>query len=78
MKCKKESCLMVNQQNGNVRLVNPSEDPEQIVKGFLKWAKEPDSLIWAIDELVKQDWQKWEPARKGLWTMLEELDKLGY
>nr|DAH12786.1 MAG TPA: hypothetical protein [Caudoviricetes sp.] len=31
-----------------------------------------------MDELVKQDWQKWEPVMRDLWTMLEELDKLGY
>lgn len=34
--------------------------------------------IMAMDELVKQDWQKWESVRRELWAMLEELDKLGY
>lgn len=78
MEYKKEFCLMVDPKTGKPRLVESSEDPEQIVKGFLKQIKKPHSLIWAIDELVKKDWQKWEPVRKGLWDMLNELDKLGY
>lgn len=78
MEYKKEFCLLVDSKTGNPRLIEPSEDPEQIVKAFLKQMKKPHSLIWAIDELVKKDWQKWEPVRKKLWTMLEELDKLGY
>ena len=69
---------MIDPRTGAARLVASSEDPEQIVKGFLKQIKKPHSLIWAIDELVKKDWQKWEPVRKGLWDMLNELDKLGY
>lgn len=69
---------MIDPRTGAARLVESSEDPEQIVKGFLKQIKKPHSLIWAIDELVKKDWQKWEPVRKGLWDMLNELDKLGY
>lgn len=47
-----------------------SEDPEQ--------AKEPYSLLWAMDQLAYKDWQKWDPARQKLWGMLNELDKLGY
>lgn len=69
---------MIDPRTGAARLVESSEDPEQIVKGFLKQIKKPHSLIWAIDGLVKKDWQKWEPVRKGLWDMLNELDKLGY
>lgn len=78
MEYKKEVCLMIDPRTGAARLVESSEDPEQIVKGFLKQIKKPHSLIWAIDELVKKDWQKWEPVRRDLWAMLEELDKLGY
>ena len=52
MEYKKEFCLMVDPKTGNPRLVEPSEDPEQIVKA----------------------WRKWEPVRKELWAMLEELD----
>ena len=78
MEYKKEFCLMVDPKTGNPRLVEPSEDPEQIVKDFLKQVKEPHSLLWALDELVKRDWQKWEPVRRDLWAMLEELEKLGY
>lgn len=78
MKYSKEFCLMVDPKTGSPRLVEPSEDPEQIVKAFLKQAKKPNSLLWAMDELVKQDWQKWESVRRDLWNMLDELDKLGY
>lgn len=78
MEYKKEFCLMVDPKTGNPRLVEPSDDPERIIKSFLKHAKKPQSLLWALDELVVKDWQKWEPVRRDLWAMLEELDKLGY
>ncbi len=78
MEYKKEFCLMVDPKTGNPRLVEPSEDPEQIVKAFLKEVKKPHSLIWAMDQLAYKDWRKWDPARQGLWDMLNELDKLGY
>ncbi|WP_368290804.1 hypothetical protein [Ligilactobacillus ruminis] len=78
MEYKKEACLMIDPVTGAARLVEPSEDPEQIVKAFLKQAKKPHSLIWAMDQLAYGDWQKWEPVMRDLWTMLEELDKLGY
>lgn len=78
MKYSKEFCLMVDPKTGNPRLVEPSDDPERIIKSFLKQAKKPQSLLWALDELVVKDWQKWEPVRRDLWAMLEELDKLGY
>lgn len=39
MEYKKEFCLMVDPKTGNPRLVEPSEDPEKIVKAFLKQAK---------------------------------------
>lgn len=78
MEYKKEACMMIDPRTGAARLVEPSEDPEQIVKAFLKQAKKPDGLLWAMDELVKQDWQKWEPVMRSLWTTLKELNKLGY
>lgn len=78
MEYKKDACLMIDPRTGAARLVEPSEDPEKIVKGFLKQIKKPHSLIWAMDQLAYGDWQKWEPVRKGLWDMLNELDKLGY
>ena len=78
MDCKKEFCLMVDPETGNPRLVEPSDDPEEIVKAFVKQAKKPNSLIWALDALAYKDWKKWDPARQGLWDMLKELDKLGY
>ena len=78
MEYKKEFCLMVDPKTGNPRLVEPSEDPEQIVKDFLKQVKEPHSLLWALDELVVKDWKKWSQVRQELWDTLEELDELGY
>ena len=78
MKYKKDACLMIDPRTGVAKLVEQPKDPEQIVKAFLKQAKKPHSLLWAMDELVKRDWQKWEPVRRDLWAMLEELDKLGY
>lgn len=78
MEYKKEFCLMVDPKTGNPRLVEPSEDPEQIVKAFVKQAKKPHSLLWALDELVVKDWRKWSQVRQELWDTLEELDELGY
>lgn len=78
MEYKKEFCLMVDPKTGNPRLVEPSEDPEQIVKDFLKQVKEPHSLLWALDELIVKDWRKWSQVRQELWDTLEELDELGY
>ena len=78
MKYSKEFCLMADSKTGKPRLVEQPEEPEQIVKGFLKQIKKPHSLIWAMDQLAYEDWQKWDPARQKLWDMLKELDKLGY
>ena len=78
MEYKKEFCLMVDPKTGNPRLVEPSEDPEKIVKAFVKQAKKPHSLLWAMDQLVYEDWQKWETVRWNLWAMLEKLDKVGH
>lgn len=78
MEYKKEVCLMIDPVTGATKLVEQPKEPEQIVKAFLKQAKKTHGLLWAMDELVKQDWQKWEPVMRDLWTMLEELDKLGY
>ena len=78
MEYKKDACLVINPRTGAAKLVEQPKEPEQIVKAFLKQAKKTHGLLWAMDELVKQDWQKWEPVMRDLWTMLEELDKLGY
>jgi hypothetical protein len=78
MEYKKEFCLMVDPKTGNPRLVEPSDDPEEIVKAFMKQAKKPHSLLWALDELVVKDWRKWSQVRQELWDTLEELDELGY
>lgn len=78
MEYKKDACLRINPRTGAAKLVEQPKEPEQIVKAFLKQAKKPHSLLWAMDALVKRDWQKWEPVRRDLWAMLEELDKLGY
>lgn len=78
MDYKRDAFLMIDPVTGAAKLVEQPKEPEQIVKAFLKQAKKTHGLLWAMDELVKQDWQKWEPVRKELWAMLEELDKLGY
>lgn len=78
MEYKKEFCLMVDPKTGNPRLVEPSDDPEEIVKAFMKQAKKPHSLLWALDEPVVKDWRKWSQVRQELWDTLEELDELGY
>ena len=39
MEYKKEFCLMVDPKTGKPRLVEQPEEPEQIVKAFLKQAK---------------------------------------
>ena len=78
MEYKKELCLMVDPKTGNLRLVEQPKEPEQIVKAFMKQAKKPHSLLWAMDQLAYEDWQKWDPARQKLWEMFEELNKLGY
>ena len=43
---------------GATKLVEQPKEPEQIVEAFLKEAKKPNSLIWALDELAYKDWQK--------------------
>ena len=78
MEYKKEFCLMVDPKTGNPRLIEPSDDPEEILKAFVKQAKKPHSLLWALDELVVKDWRKWSQVRQELWDTLEELDELGY
>lgn len=78
MDYKRDAFLMIDPVTGAAKLVEQPKETEQIVKAFLKQAKKTHGLLWAMDELVKQDWQKWEPVMRDLWTMLEELDKLGY
>lgn len=78
MDYKRDAFLVIDPVTGATKLVEQPKEPKQIVEAFLKEAKKPNSLIWALDELVYKDWQKWEPVRKGLWDMLNELDKLGY
>ena len=69
---------MIDPRTGAARLVEQPKEPEQIVKAFLKEAKKPNSLLWALDELVVKDWRKWSQVRQELWDTLEELDELGY
>lgn len=78
MDYKRDAFLVIDPVTGAAKLVERPEEPEQIVKAFLKQAKKPNSLLWAMDQLAYKDWRKWDPARQGLWDMLNELDKLGY
>lgn len=65
-------------ETGYAKPVEQPEDPEQIVKDFLKQAKKTHGLLWALDELVVKDWRKWSQVRQKLWEMFEELNELGY
>ena len=78
MDYKRDAFLMINPVTGATKLVEQPKEPEQIVKAFLKQAKEPHSLLWAMDQLVYKDWRKWDPVRQKLWEMFEELNELGY
>lgn len=78
MDYKRDAFLVIDPVTGAVKLVEQSKEPEEIVKGFVKQAKKPHSLLWAMDQLVYKDWQKWEPVRQKLWEMFEELNELGY
>ena len=78
MDYKRDAFLVIDPVTGAARLVESSEAPEQIVKDFLKQAKKTHGLLWAMDQLVYKDWQKWDPVRQKLWEMFEELNELGY
>lgn len=78
MDYKRDAFLVIDPVTGATKLVERPEEPEQIVKSFLKQAKKPHSLLWAMDQLVYEDWQKWSQVRQESWDTLEELDELGY
>ena len=78
MDYKRDAFLMIDPVTGASKLVERPKEPEQIVKTFMKQAKKPHSLLWAMDQLVYKDWRKWDPVRQKLWDTLEELDELGY
>lgn len=78
MDYKRDAFLVIDPVTGAVKLVEQPKEPEEIVKAFMKQAKKPHSLLWAMDQLVYKDWRKWVPVRQKLWEMFEELNKLGY
>lgn len=78
MDYKRDAFLVINPVTGAAKLVEQPKEPEQIVKAFMKQAKKPHSLLWAMDQLVYKDWRKWDPVRQKLWEMFEELNELGY
>ena len=78
MDYKRDAFLMIDPVTGAAKLVEQPKEPEQIVKAFMKQAKKPHSLLWAMDQLVYKDWRKWDPVRQKLWEMFEELNELGY
>ena len=78
MDYKRDAFLVIDPVTGAVKLVEQPKEPEEIVKAFVKQAKKPHSLLWAMDQLVYKDWQKWEPVRWNLWAMLEQLNKVGH
>lgn len=78
MDYKRDAFLVIDPVTGAVKLVEQPKEPEEIVKAFVKQAKKPHSLLWAMDQLVYKDWRKWDPVRQKLWEMFEELNELGY
>lgn len=78
MDYKRDAFLVIDPVTGATKLVEQPKEPEQIVKAFMKQAKKPHSLLWAMDQLVYKDWRKWDPVRQKLWEMFEELNKLGH
>lgn len=78
MDYKRDAFLVIDPVTGAVKLVEQPKEPEEIVKAFVKQAKKPHSLLWAMDQLVYKDWRKWSQVRQELWDTLEELDELGY
>lgn len=78
MDYKRDAFLVIDPVTGAAKLVEQPKEPEQIVKAFMKQAKKPHSLLWAMDQLVYKDWRKWDPVRQKLWEMFEELNELGY
>ena len=78
MDYKRDAFLVIDPVTGAVKLVEQPKEPEEIVKAFVKQAKKPHSLLWAMDQLVYKDWRKWGPVRQKLWEMFEELNELGY
>lgn len=78
MDYKRDAFFIIDPVTGASKLVERPKEPEQIVKTFMKQAKKPHSLLWAMDQLVYKDWRKWDPVRQKLWEMFEELNELGY
>lgn len=78
MDYKRDAFLVIDPVTGAAKLVEQPKEPEEIVKAFVKQAKKPHSLLWAMDQLVYKDWRKWDPVRQKLWEMFEELNELGY
>lgn len=51
------------------------QDPEEIIREFVRNAKKAHSVLWAFDQLILTD-NKWFKPYVALSKMLEEFDKI--
>lgn len=51
------------------------QNPEEIVRDFVRNAKKAHSVLWAFDQLILQDSKWWKP-HAALLKMLTEFDKI--
>lgn len=51
------------------------QDPEEIVRDFVRNAKKAHSVLWAFDQLILQDSKWWKP-HAALLKMLTEFYKI--
>ena len=51
------------------------QNPEEIIRDFVRNAKKAHSGLWAFDQLILQDSKWWKP-HAALLKMLTEFDKI--
>lgn len=51
------------------------QDPEEIIRDWVRNTKEAYSILWAFDQLIMRDRKWWKPY-DALSKMLDEFDKI--
>lgn len=51
------------------------QDPEEIIRDFVRNAKKAHNVLWAFDQLIMRDRKWWKPY-DALSKMLDEFDKI--
>ena len=51
------------------------QDPEKMVRDWVRNTKEAYSILWAFDQLIRRDRMWWKPY-DALSKMLDEFDKI--